>query len=91
MGKVASIYLTDEEIAELKKFCNENQCTQYLALKTALNELLYRPVKRTDEDSYIAHKTDTVRSSEIDESAKKKSETEKPDPLLLWLRKLSSK
>ena len=43
MGKITSIYLTDEESKELQKFCEENQCTQYNALKTALRELLFKP------------------------------------------------
>lgn len=56
MGKVTSIYLTDEEASELKRFCEENQCTQYSAIKTGLRELLAKPktesteVKRTDEE-----------------------------------------
>jgi len=42
MGKLTSIYLTDDEAAKLKKFCDENQCTQYSALKTAIRELMSR-------------------------------------------------
>jgi Holliday junction resolvase len=95
MGKVTSIYLTDEEIAELKKFCNENQCTQYLALKTAISELLSKPVKRTSEDSLTEHKTGTIRISSVkpalDELTEKKDQTEKTDALSLWLKRLSSK
>ena len=45
MGKITSIYLTDKEVVELKKFCEENQCTQYSAMKTALRELTSKPVK----------------------------------------------
>ncbi|MCW4037875.1 MAG: hypothetical protein NWF13_03970 [Candidatus Bathyarchaeota archaeon] len=56
MGKVTSIYLTDEEASELKRFCEENQCTQYSAIKTGLRELLAKPkteskeVNQTDEE-----------------------------------------
>jgi len=53
MGKITSIYLTDEEVAELKKFCNENECTQYSALKTALRELLSKPVKEAEDSSPV--------------------------------------
>jgi len=45
MGKITSIHLTHEEVAELKKFCKENQCAQYSALNTALRELLAKPVR----------------------------------------------
>ena len=41
MGKITSIYLTDEEASELKKFCEANQCSQYSALKLALRDLLF--------------------------------------------------
>ena len=51
MGKITSIYLTDEESIELKKFCDENQCTQYSALKTALRELLSKPIQKTEEEN----------------------------------------
>jgi hypothetical protein len=40
MGKMTSIYLTDEEESELKKYCEEHQCSQYSVLKTALREFL---------------------------------------------------
>ncbi|MGD8544568.1 MAG: hypothetical protein PVH12_00185 [Candidatus Bathyarchaeota archaeon] len=36
MGKITSIYLTNEEAEELERFCNENGCSQYSAMKTAL-------------------------------------------------------
>jgi hypothetical protein len=49
MGKITSIYLTDEEAAELKKFCEENQCTQYSALKAVLRELLSKPMKEEED------------------------------------------
>ena len=29
MGKIVTIYLSDDEARELKSFCDENQCTQY--------------------------------------------------------------
>ena len=45
MGKVVTIYLSDDEARSLKGFCDENRCTQYSALKTAVKQLLYRPVE----------------------------------------------
>ena len=49
MGKITSIYLTDEEAAELKRFCEENQCTQYSALKTAMRELVSRHLNEIEK------------------------------------------
>ena len=40
---------TDEEVVELKKFCEENRCTQYSALTAALRELLSKPIEKTEE------------------------------------------
>jgi len=48
MGKITSIYLTDAEAKKLEKFCEENQCTQYSALKTALRELLLKPAEKDE-------------------------------------------
>lgn len=42
IGKVVTIYLSDEEAQDLKNFCDENQCTQYSALKTAVKQLLHK-------------------------------------------------
>jgi hypothetical protein len=39
MGKLTSIYLTDEETTELKRFYEENACSQYKAIKIGLKEL----------------------------------------------------
>ena len=40
MGKMTSIYLTDQEVADLERFCEENKCTKYSVLKTALRQLV---------------------------------------------------
>jgi hypothetical protein len=45
VAKIVTIYLSDEEARELQEFCNENQCTQYSALKTAVKELLSKPIQ----------------------------------------------
>ena len=65
MGKLTSIYLTDKEVAELKKFCNENQCTQYSALKTALRELLSKPVKEAVDSEAVEKEQAQEKSSSI--------------------------
>lgn len=52
MGKITSIYLTDEEAAQLKEFCEDNKCTQYSALKSALKELLSKPAKENQQEIF---------------------------------------
>ena len=75
MGKIASIYLTDEESDELKKFCEENQCTQYSAIKIALKELLTKPVKATEVPLEKEIKQETIQSPGNTEGTEKKEET----------------
>lgn len=68
MGKITSIYLTDEEAAELKKFCEENRCTQYSAFKAALRELISKPFNETEESSSTIEGVETPqRGLEEDE------------------------
>jgi hypothetical protein len=64
MGKITSIYLTDEEATKLKRFCDENQCTQYSALKTAVRELVTKPIK--EEASSTTTETETDKEPEKD-------------------------
>jgi len=73
MGKITSIYLTDKELGELKKFCEENQCTQYSALKTALRELTSKPVK--EESSPITPQNETPQVLESDEPSEKNKQS----------------
>jgi hypothetical protein len=51
MGKMTSIYLTDEEASELKRYCDEHQCSQYSVLKTALREFLSNSKDELVEES----------------------------------------
>ena len=51
LGKMVSIYLTDKEADDLKRFCEDHNCTQYSAVKTAIRELLLRSIKGTSEES----------------------------------------
>ena len=84
MGKITSIYLTDGEAKQLEKFCEENQCTQYSALKTALRELLSTPIK--EEESSTLEERETSPQSEVveeTEETKRKEEIRKAN-----LRKL---
>jgi len=61
MGKIVTVYLTDEEAKELKQFCEENQCTQYSAMKTALKEILFKPMKETEETPLLISKQPSAR------------------------------
>ena len=49
LGRIVTIYLSDDEARDLKELCNESQCTQYSVLKTAVRQLLYRPVQTEEE------------------------------------------
>ena len=60
MGKVVTIYLSDKETRDLKTFCDENRCTQYGALKTAVKQLLYTSMDSYETDAVIEEQdTDT--------------------------------
>jgi len=74
MGKIVTVYLTDEEASELKKFCEENQCSQYSVMKTALKEILFKPMKETSEEpSYTEEETSEQEAPE-DETLEDDSE-----------------
>ena len=75
MGKVVTIYLYDEETRGLKDFCDENQCTQYSALKTAVRQLLYSPLSSIEDESQDTleeHQEKVeISNSELDEIPEK--------------------
>lgn len=68
MGKIVTIYLSDEEARDLKEFCEENRCTQYSVLKTALRDILYKPVKLAIEEEPTSHEDEPleVQTPEIE-------------------------
>ena len=75
MGKILTLYLSDEEAHQLKAFCDENQCTQYSALKIALKELLFNQVAK-NEKPLSDVEVDNSTSSEtplVDEEIEQKS------------------
>lgn len=74
MGKITSIYLTENEAKQLEKFCEENQCTQYSALKTALRELLLTPIE--EEETSIVEERDTDLQSETMEKTEETKQRE---------------
>jgi len=49
MAKVVTIYLSDEEEATLKRFCEDNQMSMYQATKLALRETLCKALKQPEQ------------------------------------------
>ena len=102
MGKIVTIYLSDEETRDLKEFCDENQCTQYSALKTAVRQLLSKPIQWEEEDipeEIIEEPQETIeevqeesvtRDDAIEESVEQpdRDETTTSDPEISPLRRL---
>jgi Holliday junction resolvase len=75
MGKMTSIYLTDEEAAELKKFCSENQCTLYSAVKTAIRELVFAPLpEKKPQSTQTTHAQEPPDSQQNSGNQEKKKE-----------------
>ena len=69
MGKIVTIYLSDDEARDLKEFCDESQCTQYSALKTAVRQMLYRPVQsEEDEPQEIEEEPEETLEESTEES-----------------------
>jgi hypothetical protein len=66
MGKIVTIYLSDRESSELKAFCDENQCTQYSALKTAVRVLLSRS-PTTLEETHSTKPADDIPEEDYEE------------------------
>jgi hypothetical protein len=69
MGKIVTIYLSDKEARDLRAFCDENQCTQYSALKVAVNQILSKPVQREEveipEEFLVEPLDETVHDEDI--------------------------
>lgn len=75
--------MTDGERVELEKFCDENKCTQYSALKTALRELLSGRVKETKEKIVIPQERESLEKSFQDsEAAEENGQADKIGSLL---------
>ena len=53
MGKIVTVYLSDDEVKDLKIFCDENRCTQYSALKTAVKELISKPIEKPEDKQEV--------------------------------------
>jgi len=66
VAKIVTIYLSDEEARELKTFCEENTCTQYSALKTAVKQLLFKSVLLEEDgpEEPLEEPQDTLEESE---------------------------
>ena len=77
MGKIVTIYLTDDEARELKTFCDENQCTRYSALKTAVKQILSQPLQCKEEetqDIIEENQEEDIIIDEVDEETLEESE-----------------
>ena len=83
MGKVTSIYLTDEEAAMLKEFCSANGCTQYTAIKTALRDMLAGSIDKKEEET-----GEPTREDESDHEERKTEQNSDKKGLLKLLSQL---
>ena len=80
MGKMVSIYFTDREADDLRRFCEDHSCTQYSAVKTALRELLLKPVGGkqqvvNDDESKTSRQDNTVKKGETETKSVSKLST----------------
>ncbi|EMR73924.1 hypothetical protein MCGE09_00422 [Thaumarchaeota archaeon SCGC AB-539-E09] len=93
MGKIVTIYLSDKEADELKKFCDENQCTQYSALKVTVKQILSEPMQREEvtisEDILDEHQEENIIEDIVEENTeepeKDESKIEESNDLLRQL------
>ena len=74
MGKMTSIYLTDEEASDLETYCEENQCSQYSVLKIALREFLYNANVESLEENVEQEENSEEQSEQEEEHQKRKEE-----------------
>jgi Holliday junction resolvase len=90
MGKIVTIYLSDQEVHDLKEFCEENRCTQYSALKTAVKQLLFEPIQWKEEDRLVETVEESTEDYATDEIVEQPDEATIPvsDPLLSILKRL---
>lgn len=79
MGKIVTIYLSDSESVELKGFCDENQCTQYSALKTAVRELLSRPMHKAEGTPLNNLEEEPEKATESDETPEETKQNDEAD------------
>jgi len=91
IGTIVTIYLSNEEARDLQDFCDENQCTQYSALKTAVKQLLSKPrqweeatqeikeeiPQETEEES---QEENLINDDEVEESIEQPDEEETSTP-----------
>jgi len=88
MGKIVTIYLTDEETIGLRKFCEENACSQYTAIKTGLRELLHQSKAQKPT---IEHEQEAKEVSEkADDSGTGQQSETRPGSLSEILRKIKT-
>jgi hypothetical protein len=79
LGKIVTIYLSDDEARDLREFCDESRCTQYSVLKTAVRQLLYRPVQTEEEMPIeIDEEPEELQEEPIEEDILVEDSPEKP-------------
>ena len=90
MGKIVTIYLSDQEARDLGRFCEENRCTQYSALKTAVKQLLFEPIQLKEETPGEPVEESKEEDNKRDKVVKNLDEIliQEPDPLASLLGKL---
>lgn len=92
MGKMVSLYLTDREAGDLRRFCEEHSCTQYSALKTALRELMSQHIggkeqEISDDKSKTNQQANTVNADETETTKKEKADDKPISRLTRYLEK----
>ena len=91
MGKIVTVYLSDDEVKDLKTFCDDNRCTQYSALKTAVKELLSKPVKQAKDEQFFHFVDSSSEKDLIKIESSEKKQTEDVNLLDEFLKQLRAK
>jgi predicted transcriptional regulator len=77
MCKIVTIYLSDDEARRLQEFCDENKCTQYSALKTAVKQILSEPGAKDEENlQEVTEESHEIMEGSQEEIVIKDDETE---------------
>jgi hypothetical protein len=58
MGMLATICLSDLEAKALARFCEENKCTRYSAIKIAIRELMFEEARNNAEEKLRTGQTE---------------------------------
>ena len=89
MGKINTIYLSNEEVEKLEKFCEENRCTQYSAMKMAIRELFTKRLNLTLESSKTINEKQDSKQNEEKKVVEKKQKDQNRSMKELLLKLIS--